>query len=472
MFSLALMGASAATVAFAAAGPTLVWRGDVTTARGVVTDVAKAWEKSGKGKIEVQTFNTASGLDAVSKGTADLAGAARGSAGGAEGDLAFTPVAWDALVIITSPANPVSSITLQQLHDVYYGKITNWKDLGGRDEPIDAYAVASPGDGVEYSLRRLMFGRGNQPVAAPRLYVNTSKLEEAVTLDPKAFGATTLANVRGNPKIKVLSIDGVAPNASTISSGSYPLFTPLYLVSNNANPKAADVKEFIDFVQGDKGSALLRAHGLVPYAEGAALASLDSSRRAKILAEVGARASAGSEQPLATSGATAVAAAKTGTPAATAAAKGKKGAAAAAEKGEFADVTGTSVSTAPPSLKGIHGDAITIADKAARGPDFVKVSSEVYFTRGKPAKVAMEAPAKTDKKADKAKAAPSKVAEAKPAKAEKNVAPHARTYKVNQGETLYSIAKKHSVEVDQLRAWNHIKDNSVHVGQVLKVSAR
>jgi phosphate transport system substrate-binding protein len=463
LLSLALIGTSVATVAFAAAGPTLVWRGDITTARGVVTDVAKAWEKSGKGKIELQPFNTASGLDAVAKGTADLAGAARGSAGGSESELAFTPVAWDALVIITSPSNPVSSITLQQLHDVYYGKITNWKDLGGRDEPINAYAVASPGDGVEYSLRRLMFGRGNQPVAAPRLYVNTAKLEEGVTLDPKSFGATTLANVRGNPKIKVLSIGGIAPNQSTISSGSYPLFTPLYLVTNNTNPKAADVKEFLDFVQSDKGGALLRAHGLVPYNEGAALASMDSSRRAKILAEVGARASAGSEQPLVTSG-TAVASAKAAAPAAALAqAKTKT----EAPKSEFAAVTGTSVSTAPPSLKGIRGDAITISDKAARGADFAKVTSEVYFTRGKPAKVAMEkaAPVKA------AKADTHKVAEAKPAKAAKPVVV-AKTYKVNAGETLYSIAKKHSVDVNQLRAWNGLKDNTVRQGQVLKVGAR
>ena len=465
LLSLALLGTSVATVAFAAAGPTLVWRGDITTARGVVTDVAKAWEKSGKGKIELQPFNTASGLDAVAKGTADLAGAARGSAGGSESELAFTPVAWDALVIITSPSNPVSSITLQQLHDVYYGKITNWKDLGGRDEPINAYAVASPGDGVEYSLRRLMFGRGNQPVAAPRLYVNTAKLEEGVTLDPKSFGATTLANVRGNAKIKILSIGGIAPNQSTISSGSYPLFTPLYLVTNNTNPKAADIKEFLDFVQSDKGSALLRAHGLVPYADGAALASMDSSRRAKILAEVGARASAGSEQPLATPGATAVAAAKAAAPAAALAQA--KTAKTEAPKSEFAAVTGTSVSTAPPSLKGIHGDAITVSDKAARGADFAKVTSEVYLTRGKPAKVAMEkvAPAK------ETKAETHKVAEAKPAKAAKPVV-IAKTYKVNAGETLYSIAKKHSVDVAQLRAWNGLKDNTVRQGQVLKVGAR
>ena len=151
-------------------GPTLIWRGDVATATGVVDEVALAWQKTGKGNLELPPFNTASGIDAVSIGTADLAGSLRSSDGSTENtNLAFTPVAWDALVIITNASNPGSSLTLKQVHDIYLGKITNWSQVGGSDTPIDVYAVASPGDGVEYSLRELLFGRANQPVAAPRL---------------------------------------------------------------------------------------------------------------------------------------------------------------------------------------------------------------------------------------------------------------------------------------------------------------
>ncbi len=266
--------------------PSLVWRGDYATARGVVDDVAKAWEKSGKGRIEIQPFNTASGLDAVSHGLADLAGSARGSAGGAEGDLVFTPVAFDALTMITHPSNPTSNLTVSQLHDIYFGKITNWKDVGGKDAPINLYAVASPGDGVEYSLRRLIFGRGNQPVAAPRLYVNTAKLEEAVTLDPNALGVTTLSGVASNSKVKIMSVNGTRPTVATIADGSYLLYTPLFLVTNQNSPKQAQIASFMEFLHTDQVKNLARQHQLVPYSDAPQLLQ-DEQRRGKILAEIG-----------------------------------------------------------------------------------------------------------------------------------------------------------------------------------------
>jgi phosphate transport system substrate-binding protein len=267
--------------------PALVWRGDYATARGVVEDVSKAWEKSGKGRIEIQPFNTASGLDAVAHGLADIAGSARNSAGGTEGDLVFTPVAFDALVMITHPSNGTGNLTVKQLHDIYFGKITNWKDVGGKDAPINLYAVASPGDGVEYSLRRLIFGRGNQPVAAPRLYVNTAKLEEAVTLDPNALGVTTLSGVASNSKVKMVSVDGVRPSVSTVTDGSYVLYTPLYLVTNKESPKAAQITAFMEFLHTDQVRALARAHQLVPYTDAPQLAQNDKARREKLLAENG-----------------------------------------------------------------------------------------------------------------------------------------------------------------------------------------
>ncbi len=273
----------------ASTAPALVWRGDYATARAVVEDVSKAFEKSGKGRIEIQPFNTASGLDAVQHGLADIAGSARASAGGPESDLVFTPVAFDALVMITHPSNSIPNLTPKQLHDIYVGKITNWRDVGGKDAPIDLYAVASPGDGVEYSLRRLLFGRGNQPVAAPRLYVNTAKLEEAVTLDPNALGVTTLSAVASNSKVRMISVDGVRPSLSTISNGEYALYIPLFLVTNKTSPKAAQIQTFMQFLRTDEVKSLARAHQLVPYIDAPQLAQNDKARRQKLLAETGTK---------------------------------------------------------------------------------------------------------------------------------------------------------------------------------------
>ena len=466
LLSVTLIGACLATSAFAAKtthtkshakaaaakGPSLIWRGDVATAQGVVDEVAQAWEKAGHGTIELQPFNTASGIDAVATGTADLAGSARPSDGSSQNtDLVFTPVAWDALVMVTNPANPVHSLTLKQLHDIYFGKITNWSDVGGSNAPIDLYAVASPGDGVEYSLRTLLFGRGNQPVAAPRLYVNTHKLEEGVGLNPNGLGVATMADAASNPKLKMIPINGIAPTASTVGNGSYVLFTPLYLVTNPRNPKAADVTAFIDFLSTDAAKAAMRRHGVVPFSDGSALAAVDVSRRSAILAETGGHAShiapvtVPSSTPAASEASrVAVASAVAGT---LVAGKGKE-VAAASDKSQITGVKGSVAAVAVTSFAHVKGSVLA-SKKSKAEKHAAKTADEA-------------APAKSSAKKES-------VAQAK---STKSAGETGKTYTVAKGDTLFSIARKHSVEVAQLRDWNHLKDNNVKLGQTLRVGNR
>lgn len=412
-------------------GGTLIWRGDVATGNGVVNEVAQAWQRSGHGRIELQPFNTASGIDAVASGAADLAGSARPGDGSAEdASLTFTPVAWDGLVIITNPANPVRSLTLKQVHDVYYGKITNWSQLGGNNAPIDVYAVASPADGVEYSLRSLLFGNGNQPVAAPRLYLNMRQLEQGIQLNPNGFGAATLSDVSGNGKLRALAINGTQPTVANVADGSYPLFTALYLVSNPRSPKAAQVQAFMDFLQTAPAMTAMRNHAVLPYQDGSALAAMDNSRRSRILAEVGARASriAPASTPISAPGATyAAGAAMAPTSANTLAAKmalerrNQQAAEAAAQKTELSGVRGSVAGVTVSSLARTKGSATT-----------VKVGADAEVNR--------------------------------------SAASHGKTYTVSKGDTLTSIARRHAIDVADLRAWNHIKGNEIRLGQQLRVS--
>jgi phosphate transport system substrate-binding protein len=426
LLSVALIGAfliSPAAVAkthskkhAAPKGPTLIWRGDVATANGVVNEVAEAWESTGHGHIELQPFNTASGIDAVAGGTADIAGSARPSDGSAQNaNLTFTPVAWDALVLITGASNPVSGLTLTQVHDIYYGKIHNWSEVGGSNAPIDVYAVASPGDGVEYSLRSLLFGRGDQPVAAPRLYVNTRKLEEGISLNPNGFGVATLTDISGNNKVKAIPINGKPATVANIADGSYPLFTTIYLVTNPSSPKATQAQAFLDFVQSEPGKAAMRKHAVLPYADGAALAAIDKSRRPGMLAEVGARPSR--RTPVSAPGAT------------------------YASRVAVAP-TSPDTAIAKQALDNRQRETKDIAriNRVAGSVKDVTVSSvaNVKATVIKPG----------------------------------GTADAGGTYKVIKGDTLSSIAKHHSVEVAQLREWNHLKGSAIQLGQMLRVSNR
>ncbi len=432
LLSVALIGACLSTVTLAsdqqAAGKSssLVWRGDDATANAVMSEVAKSWTKTGHGQIELQPFNTASGIDAVSNGTADLAGSARASDGSAQnGQLTFTPVAWNGLVVITQSSNPISNLTLKQVHDIYYGKIHNWSEVGGRNAPIDVYAVASPGDGLEYSFRSLLFGRGNQPVAAPRLYVNTRKLEEGVALNPNGLGVAMLAGIHGNAKVKAIPINGYAATPTNIANGSYPLFIPLYLVTNPNGPKAAQAQAFVDFLQTEPAKAALRRHDVLPYQDGMQLAAMDSERRSTILAEVGVRASHGT--PISAPGATyAARAAYAPTSSRT------RDAQVALEKRRANDSNDARLSAVQGSVSNVEVTGLADAEGSATtvnqagGKDFAQVSASASQV--------------------------------------------ATTYKVVRGDTLSSIARAHAVDVRRLRAWNHLKNDELRLGQVLRVS--
>lgn len=246
----------------------IVLRGDHSTARAL-KDLIKQYELGKQGKITLQPFSTVSGLDAVSAGTADLAGTARAAMPdrAEEKGINFYPVAWDAVVPIVAFDNPVSNITLKQLHDLYLGRINNWKDLGGPDSPINLYAIAPPLDGVEYSARLLLFHFGDQAVAAPRLYVNTEKLEEGITIDPHGMGLSTFSGVMTNPKVKMLTVEGARASLATIADGSYPMYSALYLASRDDGKQHEAVEKFIAFSGSDTAKEILRKDGLVPYGD-------------------------------------------------------------------------------------------------------------------------------------------------------------------------------------------------------------
>lgn len=277
----------------AAAADKLVWRGDMATGLSIMQDIAKEYAKQKKGTIDLQPFSTLSGLDAVANGSADIAGSARGKfeRRAEEASLNFVPVALDGAVLVVHAKNPVSGLGLKQIHDLYYGRITNWKELGGPDKAINLYAIASPLDGVEYSLRELVYRKGHQPIAAPRLYLNTAKLEEAVAIDQAGLGLTTMARAHANKGLKMLRVENVAPTTASIADGSYPLYITLYMAEREASPKHDAVLRFLAFLDTPEAKAILRKHQLVPYGDAGDVTARNEQRLSFIDTQVGRDAS-------------------------------------------------------------------------------------------------------------------------------------------------------------------------------------
>lgn len=282
-----------------ASAETIVLRSDHATAH-VLGDLIKQYQASKLGKVELQPFSTISGLDAVHAGSADVAGSARPPMPDRveEQGTNFYPIAWYAMVPIVDPSNPVSDISLKQLHDLYLGRLTNWKDLGGADGEIGIDGVAPPLDGVEYTTRLLLFHFGDQTVSVPRLYVNVDKLEEDIALNAHGIGLSTLSNAGHNPKVKMLSVEGVRASSATIADGSYPLYGVMYLAARDDGKQHESVAKFVEYIGSDAAKTILRKHDVVPYTDASALIDKQAEHIAFVDAHVRPTIVASTETPV------------------------------------------------------------------------------------------------------------------------------------------------------------------------------
>lgn len=267
-----------------------VWLADLASARGFVIEGARLVEARDGTRVTVKGASTIGALEAVASGRNLIVATARAANPGvpAELDLRFTPIAWDAIAVVAHPANPVKNLTLEQLRDLATGTIDSWAAFGGKAGPINLYAVAGPNDGVEWSTRRLLFGRGTAQVASERWYLNTQQLEDAIALDPNGIGFTLLSNIHGNAKVRALSIDGKAPALATLLDQSYPLPTPIYLVTQASGAALARTQSIKDFVRGDaKMRELMRKKQMLPYVDGKALTDGTAAREQRLAARLG-----------------------------------------------------------------------------------------------------------------------------------------------------------------------------------------
>jgi len=170
------------------------------------------------------------------------------------------------LAVIVHPENPVQSITFKQLQDVYLGRIKNWKQLGGPNEPIELYVRRGKISGVGRTLRALVFANFDQDFPGAKYIVRSSgPLEKGVEKNPWAIGTTGISSAKRR-KVKILSLNGKYPSYKNIKDGSYVLYRPLYLVTkgHSADQK---VKDFISFALSREGRKVIRRAGSVPYSD-------------------------------------------------------------------------------------------------------------------------------------------------------------------------------------------------------------
>ncbi|HKJ72417.1 MAG TPA: phosphate ABC transporter substrate-binding protein [Gammaproteobacteria bacterium] len=245
------------------AAKTLQWGGCGITKKAFMFALADAFKERTGIDIQIHGGGATYGIRGTAAGKIDMGGACRPAmAGNPKEDVQMVQVAWDALVAIVHPSNPVDNITSEQLRQIFRGQITNWKALGGPDKFIVVGYRSAPLSGVGFSFRELGFrqktGTGDFTMGVARK--SSGPLEVAVEHLPNAFAVTGVSSARKRD-VKIIGVDGIEPTPENIAAGKYTLFRPLYLTM----PKDPDpaVKQFVDFALSKEGQQIIREQGTV-----------------------------------------------------------------------------------------------------------------------------------------------------------------------------------------------------------------
>jgi phosphate transport system substrate-binding protein len=247
-----------------------------------IVNLALAWAEAYQKvrpdiSISVSGGGSGTGLAALINGTTDIANASRKIKAEEIADAQQNGVepyeieiARDAIGVIVHLDNPVQQLTLQQISDIYSGKIINWQELGGEDRPIVLLSRESNSGTHVYFLEEVVrLGQQTNKTLFSQdtlLLPSSEGIIAEVRQNPNAIGYDGLGYI--TPEVKTLAIapqaDGeyVKPSIDTVNNGQYPIARPLFMYT--PGEPQAEVKIYLDWVLGPEGQKIVGDLGFVP----------------------------------------------------------------------------------------------------------------------------------------------------------------------------------------------------------------
>jgi phosphate transport system substrate-binding protein len=166
-------------------------------------------------------------------------------------------IAKDGVAVIVHPGNRVGALTKAQIKDIYTGRITNWKQLGGADARIVTVS-RDTSSGTYETFETLVLG-GDRVRPDALTVASNQSVAQTVAQTPGAIGYVGHGYLTS--KIKDVTVDGVRCTRQNIQSGSYPLSRDLYMYTNGR--PSGPIAKFVDFVLGKEGQKLVEQEGFV-----------------------------------------------------------------------------------------------------------------------------------------------------------------------------------------------------------------
>jgi phosphate transport system substrate-binding protein len=242
--------------------------GGSTTVQPIANVAIEQFVKANPGvKISYEGLGSGTGLKQLAEGTLSLSGSSR-ELKDSETAAGLIPVviARDALTVVVNKDITVANLTKDQLVGIYAGTIVNWKEVGGKDEPI-VVVTRDETSGTYSAFKELVLDPKKASFTKNAIVAKENgEVAAKVASSPGAVGYVGLGFVEEitNAGGKALSIDGIVPSVATTLDSTYGLSRSLYLVTKGAAKAGSVEKAFIDYILSARGKVIVKEAGFVP----------------------------------------------------------------------------------------------------------------------------------------------------------------------------------------------------------------
>lgn len=225
-----------------------------------VQELATAYQNENSAvQIDVQGIGSSAGIEAVLSGIAEIGMASRDLKDEEKTKLESVTIAYDAIAIIVHPENSVDNLTVEQVRDIFAGKITNWQDVGGKNLAI-VLVDRDPGSGTKEVFDELLMGEGVTTTDKALVIDGTGAARAVVGNDIAAIGYISFASV--DETVRPIKLGGVEPSVENVQNGSYFLFRPFVLVYQKGIISNVGL-DFLDFIHSSKGQTIIKNADLI-----------------------------------------------------------------------------------------------------------------------------------------------------------------------------------------------------------------
>ena len=211
---------------------------------------------------------TSYGLGALMVDKCDIAAASREATTNEVGlakdrsiDLNNYVIGSYSVAVIVNSGNPLTTLTQDQVRNIFTGKVQNWKDVGGPDAPVHLY-IRDPVSGTYLGFQELAMDKKDY-AQHPKTSTNYTGIVQGVAQDAAGIGYASMEDAK-KTGVKAVSVGGSAPTVAAVQKGQYPYARVLRLYTNKSKESPAAV-EFIQFIQSDRGQKILDEMGFVPH---------------------------------------------------------------------------------------------------------------------------------------------------------------------------------------------------------------